>query len=247
MLRLASRLPIAATTRVAHKASCRRSESDRLALAAAALLQLNRNIGRWRHASSQPLTSVGAADLLGKPPVSPEEGLAPEVGVLGMWHYDSSMSYVISVDAEGRYRFDEWDVGRRIHHHGVLSDQDDWLQADLRNQDGRAVGTIRLRFDAERNVVVSQVRAFNADWGPVVTAYSAGSTELAGMQELSSRFRENPTPFFVLLIVLGVVPYLVWESVTWSGTLRPFFASMGLEGYADDLERAYKGMWRSSE
>ena len=43
-----------------------------------------------------------------------------------------------------------------MHHRGELAAEGTWWQGELVNQDGSHVGSIRLRYDAEKQVMISQ-------------------------------------------------------------------------------------------
>eukprot|EP00931_Biecheleriopsis_adriatica_P054269 TRINITY_DN31916_c0_g1_i1.p1 TRINITY_DN31916_c0_g1~~TRINITY_DN31916_c0_g1_i1.p1 ORF type:complete len:242 (-),score=42.93 TRINITY_DN31916_c0_g1_i1:77-772(-) len=200
-----------------------------------------------RHAVAPPLASAAfelrgssrSASTTGTPVLHKEAPLGcaslPDDAMSGEWAYESSMSYFITVDDSGKYQFDEMSASRGVHHKGLLQRQGEWYQGDLLNQDGRLVGSIRLRLDPQRRAMISQCRAPGENWGRETVAYAPGAeSELPQMN-----LRSNITQ----IVVLGTLCFasvMLLQELTWRNSVRPLFQALGLGSYADDLEQAYK-------
>ncbi|CAE7710958.1 unnamed protein product [Symbiodinium sp. CCMP2592] len=175
--------------------------------------------------------------------------------LLGRWHYDG-MSYVISPLGDSACRFDEWAwafLNRGIHHHGRLKLSDGWFQGELFNQEQCFVGCLRLRYDAQRQVLISQCRPQHGDWGPETTATSH-SSELNQNDGSLTRYVVMATLLctgglastLLLLPVLRSLDdagFVLSQDLTWRSSMRPLFVAVGLEDVADDIERWTKDCW----
>lgn len=123
---------------------------------------------------------------------------------------------------------------RGIHHHGRLKLSDGWFQGELFNQEQCFVGCLRLRYDAQRQVLISQCRPQHGDWGPETTAASH-----------SSKLNQNDSSEtrYVVMATLLCTGLVLLQDLTWRNSMRPLFVAIGLEDVADDIERWTKDCW----
>eukprot|EP00439_Symbiodinium_sp_Y106_P023575 s1250_g2.t2 len=157
--------------------------------------------------------------------------------LLGRWHYDGSMSYVISPLGDSACRFDEWDRLLECSCAVCLAVCCQHLVdfvGELFNQEQCFVGCLRLRYDAQRQVLISQCRPQHGDWGPETTAASH-----------SSKLNQNDSSEtrYVVMATLLCTGLVLLQDLTWRNSMRPLFVAIGLEDVADDIERWTKDCW----
>eukprot|EP00928_Gymnodinium_smaydae_P051050 TRINITY_DN34590_c0_g1_i1.p1 TRINITY_DN34590_c0_g1~~TRINITY_DN34590_c0_g1_i1.p1 ORF type:complete len:266 (-),score=27.30 TRINITY_DN34590_c0_g1_i1:99-851(-) len=173
------------------------------------------------------------------------ERLDADLSILGRWCYHGYMSYTISMNENGQYQFDEHGEGMRYRHHGILEKHDEWFEGWLMDERSQRVGSIRLRYDNSRNVVISQCKSADASavWEPELVAYLDGDERIGG----KASFRENAMPLCVAATLTCTVAFLCWEyfaTLSWRRTIRPIFYDWGLDEYADRLESFWNGFWQ---
>ncbi|CAK0837156.1 unnamed protein product, partial [Prorocentrum cordatum] len=164
----------------------------------------------------------------------------PSAGWVGDWAYDES-SYTVGVGAGGRYLFEEViDARGGVRHSGVLSLRGGWLEGDLVNQDGRVVGSIRLRREEGRRALISQVRPLDGQWEKETVARPAGDRQAPDLSQL----QESMTPVLVLVVSVGAGAFYLWSTVSWRFVVRPMLCDAGLEECVVQAEGAWRDLQR---